>query len=176
MEEPDPREIRAAVAGDTAAFERLVRLYQLPLYRFLSHHLGDAAMAEDVTQDAFVNVYRRLETFDFRSKFSTWVFQVARNAAVDAHRRRERHDRIARAARGPHATAGPESGAELTAALGSLVPALREALLAVEVLGLTYQEAAEVLSVPEGTVKSRVFRARVALTAWLSTGEVADEM
>ncbi|MGH2686976.1 MAG: RNA polymerase sigma factor [Actinomycetota bacterium] len=94
MQEPDPVDIRAAMAGDTAAFERLVRAYQVPVWRFLTHQLGDRALAEDVTQDAFVNLYRRLASFDFRAKFSTWVFQVARNAGIDAMRRRARHDRL----------------------------------------------------------------------------------
>ena len=176
MQEPDPVDIRAAMAGDTAAFERLVRAYQLPVWRFLSHQLGDRGLAEDVAQDAFVNLYRRLGTFDFRAKFSTWVFQVARNAGIDAMRRRARQDRVARAVHRPLAAEGPEGGFELSAALADLPPALREALLVVEVLGLPYADAASVLTVPEGTVKSRVFRARRLLSEWMAAGEAADEL
>ena len=162
--------VRAAMDGDLAAFERLVRCYQAHVWRFLRHLLGDAALAEDVTQETFLRLYQRLPTFAGRSRFSTWVFRVARNAGVDALRAARRHDRLLAALPPPPPGPPPEARVEAMAAVASLSPKLREALLLVEVFGFTYREAAEVLRVPEGTVKSRVFQARVRLVAWRDEG------
>lgn len=177
MYEPDPELIRAAGAGDTAAFEELVRAYQSHVWRFLRHLLGDAALAEDVTQETFVRVYRKLKTFRSRSKFSTWVFSVARNAGIDALRSRHRREQLLTvvAQRTPHSVTDTALGLEIEAALQSLRPKLREAFVMIEALGLTYREAGEALSVPEGTVKSRVFHAREQLVAWMNVGERATD-
>ncbi|MEX0863518.1 MAG: sigma-70 family RNA polymerase sigma factor [Acidimicrobiia bacterium] len=178
MYEPDPELIRAAGAGDTAAFEELVRAYQSHVWRFLRHLLGDPALAEDITQETFVRVYRKLETFRFRSKFSTWVFSVARNAGIDALRSRQRREQLLTvvAQRTRDSVAGIELGLEIEAALQSLSPKLREAFVMIEALGLTYREAGGALGVAEGTVKSRVFHAREQLVVWMSAGEgTADE-
>jgi RNA polymerase sigma-70 factor (ECF subfamily) len=166
MEEPDPRTIRAAAGGDAAAFDALVRANQVPVYRFARHLLGDATLAEDVTQETFLRVYRRLRTFQFRSRFSTWVFQIARNVALDELRGQERRARLAAVALPPSPPSAPDARAELRAALASLPAAPREALVLVEVFGLSYAEVAEVLGVPVGTAKSRVFHARVRLHEW----------
>ena len=159
------------MAGDLAAFERLVRLYQAPVWRFLRHLLGDAALAEDVTQETFLRLYQRLPTFGFRSKFSTWVLQVARNAGIDALRSRQRRDRLAQSLPPRPAAPAADVRAEIDAAVATLSPKLREALLLVEVLGLTYREASGTLGVPEGTVKSRVFQARERLVRWQHADE-----
>ena len=167
MEEPEPALIRAAAAGDIAAFERLVRAFQEPVWRFLRRLLGDAGAAEDVAQEAFLRVFRRLPTFSFEAKFSTWVFQIARNAGVDELRSRRRRLRLASLTPPPRPRAAvAEAVAEIDAALASLPVDLREAILLVEVLGLRYREVARVLGVPEGTVKSRVFSARSRLHRW----------
>ena len=177
MYEPDPDVIRAAGAGDAAAFEELVRAYQIHVWRFLRHLLGDPALAEDVTQETFVRVYRKLGSFRFRSKFSTWVFQVARNAGIDALRSRQRRARLATALESQvrNTTHGAELRIEVEAALQSLAPKLREAFVLIEALGLTYREAGEALGVPEGTVKSRVFHARERMVTWMAAGELADD-
>jgi RNA polymerase sigma-70 factor, ECF subfamily len=172
MEEPEPALIRAAAAGDLGAFERLVRAYQEPVWRFLRRLLGDAGVAEDVAQETFLRVFRRLPTFTFEAKFSTWVFQIARNAGVDELRSRRRRIRLASLARPPTPAVGmPEARAEVDAALASLPVDLREAILLIEVLGLRYREVARVLGVPEGTVKSRVFSARSRLHRWSTADE-----
>ena len=173
MDEPEPAVVRAAAAGDLAAFELLVRRYQAHVWRFLRHLLGDAALAEDVTQETFLRLYQRLPTFAGRSKFSTWVFRVARNAGIDALRAVRRQDRLLEALPAPAPGPPPDARVEVMAAVASLSPKLREALLLVEVFGFAYREAAEVLAVPEGTVKSRVFQARLRLTAWRDA--VAEE-
>jgi len=172
MEEPEPALIRAAAAGDLGAFEWLVRAYQEPVWRFLRRLLGDAGVAEDVAQETFLRVFRRLPTFTFEARFSTWVFQIARNAGVDELRSRRRRVRLTSLARPPTPTVGmPEARAEIDAALASLPVDLREAILLIEVLGLRYHEVARVLGVPEGTVKSRVFSARSRLQRWSTADE-----
>ena len=178
MEEPEPALIRAAAAGDQAAFAELVRAYQAQVWRFLRHLLGDPALAEDITQETFIRVFLKLRTFHFRSKFSTWIFSVARNAGIDAIRSRERRTRLAEGlAVFHHPGTGPERSLELEVAIAKLSPKLREAFLLVEVMGLRYREVAEVLRIPEGTAKSRVFHAREQLVAWMrAEQEASDEM
>ena len=173
MHETDPALIRAAAAGDLAAYEQIVRDHQQHVWRFLRRLLGDDTVAEDVAQETFLRVYRRLPGFGFQSTFSTWVFQVARNAGIDELRARRRRERLVDALpTPPGATTGTgEARAEIAAALASLPVDLREALVAVEVLGLRYAEAATVLAVPEGTVKSRVFTARRRLVRWAHADE-----
>jgi RNA polymerase sigma-70 factor (ECF subfamily) len=168
------------MAGDLTAFEQVVRQHQQSVWRFLRRLLGDAAAAEDVTQETFLRVHRRLPSYGFRSSFTSWVFQIARNAGIDELRARARRDRLAPALAGaagvvPAATGRTgEARAEIDAALATLTVDLREALLLVEVLGLPYAEAASVLAVPVGTVKSRVFTARLRLAAWARAGEDDD--
>ena len=172
MEEPEPALIRAAAAGDLGAFEQLVRAYQQHVWRFLRRLLGDAGLAEDVAQETFLRVFRRLPTFTFEAKFSTWVFQIARNAGIDELRARQRRTRLASVAPPPDRSAAPpEARAEIEAALASLPVDLREAVLLIEVLGLSYHEVARVLGVPEGTVKSRMFSARSRLHRWSTADE-----
>jgi RNA polymerase sigma-70 factor (ECF subfamily) len=176
VREPEPDIVRAAMAGDLAAFEWLVRSYQAHVWRFLRHLLGDGALAEDVTQETFLRVYQHLPTFAWRSTFSTWVFRVARNAGIDALRSRRRHDQLLHVLPPPRPEAAPDARAEAWAAVAALSPKLREALLLVEVFGFTYREAAQVLGVPDGTVKSRVFHARERLAAWRDEEGRASEV
>jgi RNA polymerase sigma-70 factor (ECF subfamily) len=177
VNEPDPEMIRAAAAGDTTAFEGLVHAYQAHVWRFLRHLLNDSELAQDITQQTFVRVYRRLGTFRFDSKFSTWVFQVARNAGIDALRSRQRRDRLTAMLQLRPRITEPDGGlgVELEAALQSLRPKLREAFLLIEAVGLTYREAGLTLGIPEGTVKSRVFKARRQLMTWMREGEEAAD-
>jgi DNA-directed RNA polymerase specialized sigma24 family protein len=122
VEEPGPAEVRAAMAGDLAAFERLVRRCQAHVRRFLRHLLGDAALAEDVTQETFLRLYRRLPSFAGRSRFSSWVFPVARNADIDALRAARRRDRLLEALAPPPPGPPPEAPIEAMAAVASLSP------------------------------------------------------
>lgn len=175
MHETDPALIRAAANGDLDAVEQIIRAHQQEVWRFLRRVLGDGAAAEDVAQETFLRMYRRLPTFRFESKFSTWIFQIARNVAIDELRARERRDRALRSLPSvAAATGGPGvARTEIDAALASLPVALREPLLLIEVLGLRYAEAAAILEVPDGTVKSRVFAARTRLSAWAREDETS---
>lgn len=174
MREPDPQTGRAAAAGDLDAFEELVRAYQAPVWRFLRHLVVDPALAEDLTQETFLRAFVHLDGFGFRARFSTWLFQIARNLGVDALRRRTRRAELTRLLSPRPDPPSPELPAEMTAALASLSPRLREALLLIDVAGLTYREAGATLNVPEGTVKSRVYHARRQLAGWFSANDAGD--
>jgi RNA polymerase sigma-70 factor, ECF subfamily len=174
MDEPDPQTLRAAAAGDVDAFTDLVRASQPHVWRFLRHLLGDADLAADVMQETFVRVHRSLSGFRHESRFTTWLFRIARNAAIDEQRRLTRRRRAASLDQRPPPSPDASLGAELRAALEDLSTDLREPFVLVEVFGMRYREAAEVLGVPEGTVKSRVFRARAALVAWMDPPAVAE--
>lgn len=177
MREPEPATVTAAANGDAEAFVELVHLLQVPVWRFLTRLLGDRGLAEDVTQETFVRVHRGLPGFGGRSRFTTWVFGIARNAGLDALRARSRRPQVVGDVPiGLPADAEPGFGAELSDALARLTVDRREALLLVAVLGLGYREVAEITGTPEGTVKSRVHAARLELHAALRNEEQAREV
>src|SRR5829696_1386857 len=129
VQEPDPRVIRAAAQHDQAAFGEIVRAYQAHVWRFLRHLLNDDALAEDLTQETFIRIYRKLHTFQFRSKFSTWVLNVARNAGTDELRSRRRRARLVDALATPPPTPrDPLLRIEVEEAVATLTPTLRETL------------------------------------------------
>lgn len=176
VEEPDSGLIRAAANGDREAFAELVRAYQTLVWRFLCRLLGDRALAEDVTQDTLIRVFLKLPSFSYRSKFSTWVLAVARNAGIDALRKRGRAERLTRSViefKPELSSPSPSTRVALEMAIAALPEKLREAFLLIEFVGLRYEEAAEVLRVPVGTVKSRMHHARQSLVHEL--GGAIDE-
>lgn len=175
MRDADPRTLDRARRGELPAFEQLVREFQADVYRFAWHLTRDRDLADDVTQDAFLRAFRFIEGFRGDRKFGSWLFAITRNCAMDALRRRRfpllhEHDREVEGSIGD-ATAH----AELDAALRSISTEHRETFLLVEVFGLNYQEASDVLGVATGTVKSRMFRARKALCAAITDREPAEE-
>jgi RNA polymerase sigma-70 factor, ECF subfamily len=176
VQEPDPQVIRAAAQHDHAAFGEIVRAYQAHVWRFLRHQLGDDALAEDLTQETFIRIYRKLHTFQFRSKFSTWILNIARNAGTDELRARQRRARLVNALSVPAPQRDPTLRVEISDAIEGLTPKLREALLLVELFGLTYRETADVLCIPEGTAKRRVFDARKQLAVELAEGGEAHAL
>ncbi len=171
MQEPDPALVQRARAGDDAAFDEIVRALRGPVVRYVDHLVRDHALAEDVTQETFVRCHRNLHRFESEGRFTTWLVQIARNAGIDAIRARDRHARAWQRAPHPAPASDPHARAEIRAALAGLPARLREPLLLVEITGFSYAEAAEVLGIPEGTVKSRIFRARRLLTRWLDGGD-----
>ncbi|HZD17316.1 MAG TPA: RNA polymerase sigma factor [Actinomycetota bacterium] len=171
MQDPDPRTLARARRGDLDAFEELVRAYQADLWRFAYHVTRDRALADDVTQDAFLRAFRFLRTFRGDSRFTSWLFRIARNCAVDAIRARTMH--AERSAPPPVGPPDPAQRAELQAALAAIGEQHREPFLLIEVFGLSYREAADVLGVRVGTVKSRMHRARRAMMDALAVEEDA---
>jgi RNA polymerase sigma-70 factor (ECF subfamily) len=161
LNEPDPRTLRRAREGDAAAFEDLVRTYQVDVWRFATRFTHDRVLAEDVAQETFLRAFRFLRTYRGESRFTTWLLRIARNCAIDAMRRN-----TAVADHDPADTpvaAVAEHRTEIDAALAALGSRHREPFLLIEVFGLSYEEASEVLGVRVGTLKSRMHRARQAM-------------
>jgi RNA polymerase sigma-70 factor, ECF subfamily len=167
--------IAATLAGDTAAFGRLVGLYQDQLFNSLLRVLGSAEDAADIVQDAFVQAYTKLETFRGSSAFYTWLYRIAFNLAMSHARRQHKSASLdgLKAMVGdepmdgrPTAEAGllEQERAELVhASLAQLGLEFREVLVLREIEGLRYEEIAEILALPVGTVRSRLFRARLQM-------------
>jgi RNA polymerase sigma-70 factor (ECF subfamily) len=168
----DDELIRLFVAGgDRAAFECLVRRYALPIRRLLyGLFCGNREDMEDAEQEVVVALFRSLPRFGFRSSFSTFYYRLARNRAIDLIRRRERERRSLRrlaAAVPPERVGHPEEIAlaevargEAMSVLATLAAEQRAVVLLREVEGLSLEEISRVLRVPQGTVKSRLHRAR----------------
>lgn len=171
----DQQLIRDCLAGRTEAFGQLVVRYQDRLYNTLVQVLGSADDARDVAQDAFVHAYQKLSTFEGRSQFYSWLFRIALNAAVSEKRRTRRMCASVEAVREQQglepADSHPENQpsyflelserqAMVTSALAELSVEFRTALVLKEMEGLKYEEIAEIVDCPVGTVRSRIHRAR----------------
>jgi RNA polymerase sigma-70 factor (ECF subfamily) len=178
--------------GDRGAFAVLVRRHQGPLFNFALRHLGTSAAAEEVVQDAFVRVVRNAGDFKHAARFSTWLYTIARNLCVDegrkrVHRRHASLDQPRAGAEGDGRTLGEQTGdkaanversaaaAEIRARVADAVDGLpeeqREVFLMREVSGLPFKEIAEIVGVPENTIKSRMRYALERLQGALSEFE-----
>jgi len=166
--------------GSEEAFRQLVERYQRPVYSLLVRIVRSPESAEDLAQEAFVKAWRALSRFDPTRKFSSWLFKIAHNSALDALRRQgvetvSLDAPIGDSEEPPELPADPaaenplrrlvsrDAGRALEAAIGELRPQYREILLLRFQEGLAYEEIAEVLSIPLGTVKIHIFRARAEL-------------
>lgn len=161
-----------AVAGDAAAFAQLVRRHQDRVFGFILRMTGARDEAMDLTQDTFMKAWQALPGWRPQARFGTWLLQIARNAALDALLRRqavvfEPLDEalpVADVRPGPEeAFAARQRQLQLETALARLPHDQREIVLLREIEGLSYGELADMLGVREGTVKSRLARARAAL-------------
>lgn len=164
--------IRRARDGDQEAFRVLVERYQGAVHNLAYRMLGDPQEAEDAAQEIFVRIYRQLAQYDSERKFSTWVLAIATNFCIDQLRRRRLQlvplEQIAPWARAREA--GPEGAAldreaqdEVQRLLRKLPEKYRAPLVLRYWQDLSCAEIAEVLKVPEGTVKTQLHRARKAL-------------
>jgi RNA polymerase sigma-70 factor, ECF subfamily len=180
--DPDRDFVERWRKGEADAFAALVRRHQRRVFGLLLRMLGNREEAEDAAQDTFLNLHRHGHRFRFESRFSTFVYRVAVNAALNRRRslgrRRAHADAFCEAQSvghlGPTADGGPEralAGDQLRARLSreliTLPESLRAPVVLFDVEGLSYGEIAAVLEVAEGTVKSRIHRARQALRARL---------
>lgn len=184
----EPTFIRAAQRGDVAAFNQLVRAYQAQVYRTAYRVLGDAAAAEDATQDAFVSAYKHVRAFRGGS-FKAWLLRIVTNACYDQLRAKQRRptaslDALLLNPDNPTPSverAAPETpqdfaerqelGATIQRGLATLPNEQRVTLVLVDVEGLSYEETAAALGTNVGTVKSRLSRARAALRDFLTRQE-----
>jgi RNA polymerase sigma-70 factor (ECF subfamily) len=176
--DPDREFVDRWQAGDLAAFEALIRRHQRRVFGLLLRMLGNVQEAEDVAQETFLNLHRHGHRFRSQSRFSTFLYRVAVNAALNRRRslgrRRSRREALERRQdagedlpqrpRGPEdAAAGGQIQLQVQRAIATLPPHLRVPLVLFDIEGLPYAEVASVLQVAEGTVKSRIHRARQAL-------------
>lgn len=160
--------------GDGAAFEELMSAHEDRVFGVCLRMLRDRDAALDATQETFITVLRKADRFAGRAAFSTWLYRVAMNTCYDALRRRKRkpesqlpehHDPPDRSAE--DTLEAVELRPDLEAALAGLPVEFRAAVVLVDVEGLAITDAAELLGIPVGTVKSRVFRGRKLLAAEL---------
>ena len=176
----DAELVEAALAGDGAAFGRLVTRYQDRLFNTLLRVVGSHEDAADAVQDAFVQAYTKLESFRGASRFYTWLYRIAMNVALSRRRRRRPTVSVDQAkeaageepldvAEGPEdAVLSQERVEQVQSALDNLGDEHRTILVLREIEGCAYEEIAEILDLPVGTVRSRIFRARVQLKQRLS--------
>lgn len=174
--EPDVVLVRRAKAGEQRAFEELVRRHQDRAFAVARGVVRVPEDAADVVQEAFVAVLRHLDTFQEGAAFTTWLHRIVLRKGYDHLRRRvpdpidpgsHAVESIEARDHDPHAT-GLQRG-DLLAAIATLDPAFRDAVLLVDVAGVGVEEAAAALDVAPGTIKSRVFRGRAALARELGT-------
>jgi RNA polymerase sigma factor (sigma-70 family) len=174
--------IERLAGGDRQALAELYARYQGPLFRYLLQLTGDRELAEEVLQDTLVAVWKYAATFEGRSTVQTWLIGIARRQAHNTLRRRTL-PRADAAALADLAASEPDpedlalasaEREELVAALTRLAPMHREVLGLIFEHGLSYQETARILGVPEGTVKSRLSNAKRALRARLVSPEEVD--
>ncbi len=188
LERPAPRTRRRPVAqtstdrelllrsqnGDQESFRRLVEMYTPRVYGLVRNLVRSQSEAEDVTQEVFFKVYRKLDTFREDSAFYTWLYRVAVNAATD-WLKKKRQDRaiqlddfgamsLADDADGPDQNVRTKDlRKEVRMAMGELPEKFRTILVLRELEGLQYEEISAVLQISKGTVESRIFRARAKL-------------
>jgi len=167
LPQPDLALLRKAQRGDERAFAVIVRSYELTVFNYVLRTVGDRAVAEDLTQDIFLRVYQGLPRFSLRCRFTTWLFQIAKNRILDELRARERRPLapITLDDAPPIDVVDPplERGETIDAlwvAVAALNPDLKMALLLRDVVGLSYTEIADSLEITLATVKWRIYKAR----------------
>jgi RNA polymerase sigma-70 factor (ECF subfamily) len=176
--------------AERGAFEELVYRYERELYSYLRRYLGDAVLAEDAFQTTFLQVHLKQEHFEEGRRFRPWLYTIATNQAIDLQRRNQRHRAVSLDRRGRNEQAdgdagsmidlvmsrepdanlnleGEERRAWVREAVNRLPDPLKRALVLIYYQGLKYREAAEILDIPVGTVKSRLHTAIFKLNeAW----------
>lgn len=178
--------VQRAVAGDQRAFELLVIKYQRRVARLVARMVRDSDLVDDVVQETFIRAYRALHQFRGDAQFYTWLYRIAVNTAkkalVDLRRNpvmnesalrgRDEDDETSRVENELSSDETPETvlaakeiGAAVNAAMEALPEDLRHAVTLREIEGLSYEDIAEVMNCPIGTVRSRIFRAREAISA-----------
>src|SRR6202158_1892804 len=174
----DTELVRSAVAGREAGFEELVRRYQRPIAAYVYRMVGDYDSALDLTQEVFIKVYNSLARYRSEFKFSTWIYKIAHNAAIDHLRRyavreqaltngfdteRREVSLESRRLTPEQESERNEKRSEIESVVQLLPAAYRELIVLRHSQDLSYDEIAEVTGLPLGTVKNRLFRAREAM-------------
>lgn len=179
--------VERCLGGEQGAWDEMVKLYTKRVYAICYRFTNRDSEAQDLTQDVFLRVFKSLGSFrSGEGSFAVWLTRLTRNLLVD-HYRRTKHERVtdaledklpvleerkAQHSRTDGLLAGREAGELLQAALQKLSPELREAVILRDLEELEYREIAQVLRVPEGTVKSRLNRGRAELARVLRRNKV----
>ncbi|RPI73989.1 MAG: sigma-70 family RNA polymerase sigma factor [Planctomycetaceae bacterium] len=190
MAKPDQELIAECLRGQSHAFGELVARYQNRLYNTLKNVLGSAEEAQDACQDTFLTAYQKLHTFGGRSAFYSWLFRIAFNTAISRTRKKRRATVSIDAAQEQtgsepidmrndlqpgHSLETAERQTAVREALAELSEEFRTVLVLKEMEGLKYEEIAEIVDCPIGTVRSRIHRAREELrerlSAWMAEAE-----
>jgi RNA polymerase sigma-70 factor, ECF subfamily len=177
----DQEVVLLACAGQEAAYRELIRRYERPVFALLFRMLRDRELAEDLAQETFIKALNAIQSYRPEFKFSSWIFKIANNAAIDHLRRRELdtlsldgspHAETPEAMQATALQIGArqespldtveakELGGAIEAAIGQLRPEYRSCILLRHVEGRAYEEIAEILNLPLGTVKTYIHRAR----------------
>lgn len=179
--------IEACLNGNQTAWETIVRQHWRKVFNLAYKFVGKHDEAEDLTQDIFLKIFKALATFDRRANFQTWLISISRNLCID-HYRSVRKERETIAREVDAATLSPAS-VEISPlaslerrdlrelvrqALDHLPPALRTAVVLRDLQELSYQEIADQLGLPEGTVKSRINRGRIELARQIRRQQAAQ--
>jgi RNA polymerase sigma-70 factor (ECF subfamily) len=158
---------RRAALGERAALETLLARHLDQIHGVCRRVLGHPEDALDATQEALIAITRGINRFDGRSRFTTWMYRVATNAALDESRRRRRRpiasEHAGDIASVPDPTGAVDARLDVDAAMATLPPDFRAAVALRDLAGLDYAEIATVLGIPIGTVRSRIARGRATL-------------
>ena len=167
LPQPDLAVLRKAQRGDERAFSLIVRAYEVPVFNYVLRTVNDRALAEDLTQEIFMRIYSGLAGFSLRCRFTTWLFQVAKNRVLDELRARERKPQSAGSLDDMPQLDVADAPVErmeaieaLWRAVAALNPDLKMALLLRDVVGLSYTEIADSLEITLATVKWRIYKSR----------------
>jgi RNA polymerase sigma-70 factor (ECF subfamily) len=178
--------VERCAGGDTAAWEELVRTHTRRVYSLCYRFTNSDSEAQDLTQDVFLRIFKTVKTFRAEEgSFTTWMARLTRNLLIDNYRRKRQdrmtdslepqlpvlQEQLAGSSRPDGLVAGREARERLHAGLQKLSPELRETLILRDLEELEYREIAEILRIPEGTVKSRLNRARTELARILQRTE-----
>ncbi len=186
----DDRKLAAQAAkGRDAAFRELLCRYERPVFSLIFRMVRDRALAEDLAQETFIRAFRAISSYNPRYKFSSWIFKIANNHTID-HLRKRRLDTVSIDG-SPHAVTGEEEaqtrlvvestgeapdryveqrelGSQIEQAIGELRPEYRTVVLLRHIEGYSYEEIADIMDLPLGTVKTYLHRARAELKGLLA--------
>ncbi len=186
----DDRKLAAQAAkGRDAAFRELLGRYERPVFSLIFRMVRDRALAEDLAQETFIRAFRAISSYNPRYKFSSWIFKIANNHTID-HLRKRRLDTVSIDG-SPHAVTGEEEaqtrlvvestgeapdryveqrelGSQIEQAIGELRPEYRTVVLLRHIEGHSYEEIADIMDLPLGTVKTYLHRARAELKGLLA--------
>jgi RNA polymerase sigma-70 factor (ECF subfamily) len=183
LPQPEFDVLRKAQKGDERAFGVILLSYETPVFNYVLRMVGDRALAEDLTQEIFLRIYQGLPGFSLRCRFTTWLFQVAKNRVLDELRARERKPQgVVNLEDIPPlevVDAPPERVEAIDAvwrAVALLNPDLKMALLLRDIVGLSYIEIADSLEITLATVKWRIFKAREEVQLSLAREGIVIEL